>query len=186
MSNKKNRWLFFYIIFISPVNLAASDYMLEIHKSDRLLLIKKDHVIKKTFHIAAGSGGAGNKTRRGDKVTPTGVYKILYFKEDSHFHLFMQINYPNAKDALDGLNNDTIDKYEFGQIINALKRKTLPDQDTALGGSIGIHGIGEETDDRLALHKDENWTKGCIALRNEEIEELRNFVHIGTSVIIFD
>ncbi len=185
MSKLKNRWFFFGLIFISQLSFAG-DYTLEIYKSDRLLLIKKDHLLQKTFHIASGSGGAGDKTRRGDKITPTGVYKILHFKEDSRFHFFMQLNYPNAKDTLDGLKNKTINRDEFSQIIHDLKRKTMPDQNTELGGAIGIHGIGDQTEDRLMLHEDENWTKGCVAIKNEEIEELRNFVHIGTSVIIFD
>jgi len=182
----KNKWFFFGLIIISQVTFAAGDYTLEIYKSDRLLLVKKDHTLQQTFRIATGSGGSGDKIHRGDNKTPIGVYKIMYFKEDSRFHYFMQLNFPNAKDAFDGLKNNTIDQYEFGQIISALKRKMLPDQETDLGGAIGIHGIGEETEDKLALHEDENWTQGCIAMKNKEIEELRHFVHIGTPVIIFN
>ncbi len=186
MFKNKNRWYFLGLIFISQLSFAAGHYTLEVRKSERLLLVKKNHVLHKTFHIASGSGGSGDKIRRGDKTTPVGVYKILYFKEESQFHYFMQLNYPNAKDALDGLKNKTINIDEFRQIIYDLKRKTIPDQETALGGAIGIHGIGDQTEDRLKLHEDENWTKGCIAIKNEDIDELRDFVHIGTSVIIFD
>ncbi len=174
------------MLLVSSHSFAAGSYTVEIHKSDRVMLIKKNHVLRKTYRIASGSGGVGNKTHRGDKKTPTGVYQIMYFKDDSRFHVFMQLNYPNAKDALDGLKHETINKDEFGMMINSLKRNRMPDQDTDLGGAIGIHGIGNETEDRLALHKDENWTKGCIAMRNKEIEELRRFVKIGTTVLIFD
>lgn len=186
MPKNKIIWFFLSLIFMSQPCFAAGKYSIEIYKSDRLLLLKKDLVLKKTFRISSGSGGFGDKTKRGDKMTPIGVYKILNFNEDSRFHFFMQINFPNAKDAFDGLKNDTINKDEFSQIISSLKRKRLPTQNTDLGGSIGIHGIGNETDDRLALHEDENWTKGCVAIKNKEIEELRKFVHIGTSVVIFD
>ena len=88
---------------------------------------------------------------------------------------FMQINYPNAKDALHGLKNKTIDRDTFNQIIYAQQENRAPDQKTDLGGALGIHGIGEETDEKLDLHRDENWTNGCIAMKNEEIEELREF-----------
>ncbi len=191
---KQNRWsfflsfLFFLLLSAFPfqTNLAAGDYTIEIYKSSRLLLLKKDNVLKKTFQIAVGSGGLGDKIRRGDNKTPIGSYRVTFFKENSDFHLFMQLNYPNAKDALHGLKNKIIDRKEFGLIINALKRKVIPNQETDLGGSIGIHGIGEENEEKLALHRDENWTQGCIAMRNDEIDQLRKFVHIGTPVIIFN
>ncbi len=110
----------------------------------------------------------------------------MHFKDDSRFHRFIQLNYPNAQDAVNGLEQGLITRDEFGMIIQSLKRNRLPNQQTPLGGAIGLHGIGEETTDRLALHKDENWTKGCIALKNKEIEELRQMITIGTSVLIFD
>ena len=57
-------------------------------------------------------------------------------------------------------------------------------EDTPLGGAIGIHGIGEENDDRLHVQRWQNWTQGCIALTNREIRELRRFVDVGTRVVI--
>ncbi|MFK8068854.1 MAG: murein L,D-transpeptidase family protein [Gammaproteobacteria bacterium] len=182
----KSFLIFLLLSSVSAFCSAAGSYTVEIHKSDRIMILKKDHLLKKTYHIATGTGGAGTKVKLGDKMTPTGVYRILHFKEDSRFHLFMQLNYPNAKDALLGLQKKTINQDEFSQIISSLKRQTIPNQETELGGAIGIHGIGEQTEDRLILHKDENWTKGCIAIKNEEIEELRTFVKIGTPVVIFD
>lgn len=174
------------LILFSNNSSAAGSYTIEIHKTDRVLLLKKNHILRKTYRISTGSGGVGDKIIRGDKKTPTGVYQIMHFKGTSRFHFFMQLNYPNAQDALNGLNYGTIDRDEFGMIINSLRRNRMPSQNTDLGGAIGIHGIGNETEDRLALHEDENWTKGCIAMKNKEIAELRRFVKIGTSVLIFD
>ena len=59
-----------------------------------------------------------------------------------------------------------------------------PPQNTRLGGAIGIHGIGEETADKLHIHDNLDWTEGCIALRNAEINELRPFLGLGTRVVI--
>lgn len=178
--------LTFFLFFICNVAFAAGHYTIEIHKSERKLLVKKNHILQKTYRIASGSGGSGDKLQRGDKMTPTGVYKILHFKDNSRFHIFMQLNYPNAQDALNGLNNGTINHDEFSGIVSSLQRNRMPNQNTDLGGAIGIHGIGDETSDRLALHADENWTKGCIAMKNKEIVELRKYVRAGTSVLIFD
>lgn len=186
---KRHLGLLFFLCLISNMALAVSghtgDYSLEIYKSDRLLLVKKNNLLQRSYKIAVGSGGRGHKSRDGDNITPVGVYQVVHFKENSRFHLFMQLNYPNSNDALRGLQRSVIQKYEFDRIIQQLKSHKVPDQRTSLGGSIGIHGIGNETKDRLTLHQIENWTQGCIAVTNEEIDELRTFVEIGTRVIIF-
>ncbi|MDZ7736419.1 MAG: L,D-transpeptidase [Gammaproteobacteria bacterium] len=61
----------------------------------------------------------------------------------------------------------------------------MPPQNTALGGYIGIHGIGEVNDEKImTFTQGQNWTAGCIALTNEQISELRQFVSIGTRIVI--
>jgi murein L,D-transpeptidase YafK len=167
------------------ITKASVEYSLEVYKSERLLLLKENNLLKRSYKIAVGSGGEGDKFKTGDNVTPVGVYRIINFKENSRFHFFMQLNYPNTKDALHGLEKTIIQKPEFDRIIQQLKAQKVPDQRTLLGGSIGIHGIGLETRERMTVHQQENWTQGCIALTNEEIEELKAFVKIGTRVIIF-
>lgn len=186
MNHLKIFCILFGLILISQSAYADNGIVLEVYKSKRLMLVKKDNDLKRTFKIATGSGGSGNKKRNGDNITPTGAYRIVNFKDDSRFHYFMQINYPNARDAVNGLKRSQIDRDQYIQMIAHLKRKQVPDQRTMLGGAIGIHGISEEDEEKLKLHQDENWTQGCIAMTNEEIDELRKFVHIGTPIIIFD
>ena len=96
----------------------------------------------------------------------------------------MRLNYPNVKDAFYGLKNKTITRYEFDRIIDSLRRGELPPQNTALGGAIGIHGIGQETEKTLRIHSKVDWTEGCIALTNAEVAELRAYVQVGTEVVI--
>ena len=159
-------------------------YYLEIDKSERLLRVKFADKTYRQYHIASGRGGSGDKQRLGDKRTPEGIYRIAGFNESSQFHLFMRLNYPNVKDAFFGLKNDVISNVEFNRIIESLKFGKLPPQNTALGGAIGLHGVGEETADKLKVHSNLNWTNGCIALTNDEISELRQYVSIGTEVVI--
>ena len=159
-------------------------YYLEIDKSERRLRVRHDDVIYREYAIASGRGGPGEKQRLGDKRTPVGIYRIVGFNEDSKFHLFMRLNYPNVKDAFNGLKNRLISKREFDRIINSLRRGGLPPQNTALGGAIGIHGVGAENAHKLKIHENLNWTEGCVALKNNEISELRNYVSIGTEVVI--
>ena len=171
-------------IFISTPAVFASEYQIDISKSEKILLVKKGEKTVRQFQIALGKGGKGTKQRIGDNKTPIGVYSISDFKSDSKFHYFMQINYPNLIDAWYGYKNNIITAKEFKRIAHALKEKRRPPQDTPLGGYIGIHGLGDTNNERLKIHETFNWTEGCIALTNEEIRTLRQYVSIGTRVTI--
>ncbi|NIQ11059.1 MAG: murein L,D-transpeptidase, partial [Gammaproteobacteria bacterium] len=129
-------------------------------------------------------GGKGGKRRQGDNKTPVGVYRVMNFKKDSKFHFFMQLDYPNPTDGWYGYKDKIINAYDFREIAAAYKNREVPPQDTPLGGYIGIHGLGDMTKKKLKIHNEFNWTEGCIALRNDEISELRNYVTIGTRIII--
>lgn len=142
----------------------GTPYYLEVDKSERLLRVKFAGETYRQYHVAYGRGGSGDKQRLGDKRTPEGIYRISGFNESSQFHFFIRLNYPNVKDAFAGLRNNIISENEFNQIINALKFGKLPPQNTALGGAIGIHGIGLETANKLKIHSNLNWTKGCLGV----------------------
>ncbi|MCZ6893146.1 MAG: L,D-transpeptidase [Gammaproteobacteria bacterium] len=163
---------------------AASSYDIEIKKSQRLLIVREGEEVRKVYRIALGRGGPGNKQRLGDRKTPVGTYRVIGFNDRSKFDFFIRLNYPNVKDAFYGLKSAVISRAEFDRIIGALRRNTLPPQDTSLGGAIGIHGIGPETPEKLRIHENLNWTEGCIALKNEEIRDLRPYIRIGTRVVI--
>lgn len=159
-------------------------YVLEINKSQEELVVKQGGDVIRRYRAATGRGGEGSKRQVGDKKTPVGVYRIVDFKDDSQFHYFMQIDYPNLLDAWYGYKHEIIDAAEFRAITTALKNNKKPPQNTALGGFIGIHGIGDTSDKKLMIHEAQNWTAGCIALKNDEINELQQFVSIGTKVVI--
>ena len=175
--------LVFLLLLIVPL-VHASEYQILISKKNKELVVEKSGEIVKKFHIASGKGGKGTKRRQGDSKTPLGVYRISKFKESSRFHYFIQLDYPNLIDAWYGYKNKTIDAKDFKRIASAYKKREAPPQDTKLGGFIGIHGLGEENDEKLTIHEEINWTEGCIALTNAEINDLRKFVDVGTAVII--
>ena len=174
-----------FSLALSPVVMASGNsYSLEVSKSSQELIVKEGDQVIKRFRISIGRGGDGTKRQRGDNKTPIGTYKILDFKANSRFHFFMLINYPNQVDAWHGYIDNRINAREFKQIIVANRNNQVPPQDTVLGGYIGLHGIGEVTEQKLSIHNKENWTEGCIALTNEDISELRNYVTIGTTIQI--
>ena len=166
--------------------VAPPPYEIEIVKSTRLLHLKRGNQIIRTFNAAFGKGLSGPKRIRGDNKTPVGEYRIVEYITDSKFHFFMQLNYPNTLDAWHGYQDQLITASEYKQIIAAIKQNLLPPQDTALGGQIGIHGIGETTDETLKIHAAVNWTEGCIALTNQDINFLRRYAVPGTRVHIIE
>jgi len=74
-----------------------------------------------------------------------------------------------------------INRDVYYSILDALRDQRLPPQNTPLGGRIGIHGLGHGD---LTVHRQFDWTKGCIALTNPEIERLAHWVQVGTRVVI--
>ena len=157
---------------------------IEIVKSEQRLRLKHGDTVFKEYPIAFGRGDRGSKERLGDKKTPEGIYRIAGVNDSERFYLFLRLNYPNVKDAFYGLKNKIIDRAQFDAIIDALKRGQLPPQNTALGGAIGIHGVGAENAKKLKIHANMNWTEGCIALTNSEVTELSRLVSISTEVVI--
>ncbi|MEQ8234706.1 MAG: L,D-transpeptidase [Gammaproteobacteria bacterium] len=171
-------------LLTGPAGAVTAGFQIEIDKTARLLIVRAGQEVLRTFHVAVGRGGRGDKSMRGDKKTPIGTYRVVGYHDSTRFDTFVRLNYPNVKDAYYGLRNAVISRAEFDDIVTALRAGRTPPQDTALGGAIGIHGIGEETPEKIHIHDNLDWTEGCIALRNAEIHELRPFLTVGTRVVI--
>ena len=180
-------FIFMCAILLSPSASFSTPYVIKVDKSDSTLLVETNRGERiKTFSVATGRGGKGDKKKIGDKKTPVGTYYVTGFNEKSKFDYFIRINYPNLKDAYYGYKSRKINRDEFKNIFNAIRDGKQPPQNTKLGGAIGIHGIGNETQKKLLIHRNIDWTEGCVALRNFEVRELKPFVSIGTKVIISD
>lgn len=174
-------------IFSSPLEGVVPHREVEVLKEARSLRVREAGKTIASFTVATGRGGRGDKARRGDQRTPLGRYHIIDVNEASRFHLFLQLDYPNVKDAFLALRTQLIARPVFDRIIKARQAGDLPPQNTPLGGQIGIHGLGEgETGEKLELHRRMDWTEGCVALTNNEVQRLRSLVSIGTPVTIRD
>lgn len=142
-------------------------------KSRELQVFDQDKLVK-TYTVALGFAPVGDKAKQGDGRTPEGVYRIAVKNPESRFYLSLGLNYPNNKDARQGLSDKIISQVEHDQIVAANNNKKLPPQNTRLGGEIYIHGGGTT----------EDWTWGCAALRDEEIKELFDALPLDTPVLI--
>lgn len=151
-------------------------------KKPRILVRKKDRVLElfdgeklvKRYTMALGLVPEGHKQKQGDYKTPEGRYFICNRNYQSAFHLFLGLSYPNAEDAKAALADERIDAKTAKKLQDADARKRQPDWGTGLGGAVGIHGGGVGQD----------WTWGCIALTDDEVEELWSACPWGTPVEI--
>jgi tetratricopeptide (TPR) repeat protein len=138
----------------------TADRILIEKKERRLTLISKGKVLK-TYKIALGGNPNGPKERQGDNKTPEGTYVIDSRNRDSRYHLSLHISYPNEKD-----------------------RRRAKQRGAPPGGDIMIHGIKNGFAWVGDLHTEVDWTKGCIAVTDEEIEEIDKLAPNGTIVEI--
>ena len=145
-----------------------------VKKSQRKLELFDGEKLIKTYKIALGFAPIGDKEKQGDGKTPEGDFYIFTRNDKSKFHLSLGVSYPNIEDAKRGLEAKLITKTEYNKILQAVKDKKMPPQNTRLGGEIYIHGGGTL----------EDWTRGCAALKNEEIKEVFDAVPVGTQVKI--
>ncbi|MBE0463306.1 MAG: L,D-transpeptidase family protein [Halomonadaceae bacterium] len=128
-------------------------------------------------------GRAGAKTQRvmGDNVTPLGEFRINRFNYESRWHIFLGIDYPTPAHARMALEKGIYSQRDYEAYFDYYRRYGHPPQNTALGGAIGIHGIGSGDPD---IHGRYHWTQGCVAVTNEQIERLAELVDVGTRVVI--
>ncbi|MBL4852488.1 MAG: L,D-transpeptidase [Gammaproteobacteria bacterium] len=149
--------------------------------AEQLFIKRNDFTVKVFGDIAIGRGGAAQLRVRDDGKTPLGDFKIAWIGENSKFHLFFGLNYPNLERAQKAYDEGEISRLIYYRVKDAITLGKVPPQNTKLGGYLGIHGLGNKD---LEIHQQYNWTLGCVALTNKEIEELALWLKIGTRVVI--
>jgi murein L,D-transpeptidase YafK len=166
----------------SPIN--SAELSITVFKTAHQLWLYKDNEAIKRYRIFLGSSPIGDKIKRGDNRTPEGNYRVIEKNADSKFHRFITINYPNVKDADIAYDEGRLTAFQWVDILYASSKGTKPPWNTPLGGFLGIHGIGENEQYKLQLIGDTDWTNGCIALTNREVDELFRLIPLGTLVRI--
>jgi len=142
-----------------PPETVADKILIE--KKDRRLTLLTHGKALKTYRVALGRNPEGKKIEEGDKRTPEGMYVIDRRKEQSRYHRSLHVSYPNQED-----------------LAQAKSRGVSP------GGDIMIHGLPNGIGFVGNFHVKRDWTLGCIAVTNTEIEEIWRAVPDGTVVEI--
>ena len=165
---------------LSPVAVGQTLVIIDTRAQD-LRVVEAGEEVLYLPRIALGRGGTSMQRERGDRTTPLGSFRVAWINEESRFHLFFGLDFPNFDHASRAYDAGELPLDEFLAVTDALRERRLPPQETGLGGSIGIHGVGDADPD---IHRRLNWTRGCVAVTDEEMEALAEYVDIGTRVVI--
>jgi len=138
-------------------------------QADSILILKKDHVMEllsngrviRTYKVALGRGGLAPKQKEGDARTPEGRYIVDSRNASSAYHKALHVSYPNADD-----------------------RKRAAKLGVSPGGAVMIHGLPNGKGWVGGAHRLYDWTLGCIAVTDDEIDEIWTLVPVGTPVEI--
>lgn len=138
-------------------------------RADRVVVLKKERTLQllnqgkviETYKVALGGDPAGPKTRQGDHKTPEGLYVLDSRNAHSQFYKSIHISYPSARDR-----------------AAARKLGVSP------GGDVFVHGLPNGYSAIGAAHRLHDWTDGCIAVTDEEIDEIWRAVPDGTPIEI--
>ena len=143
----------------SPLHVLADSIVVE--KSQHRLSLYRQGTLVRSYLVALGQQPVGDKVRIGDKRTPEGVFRIEARNPESRYHRALRISYPDA--------------------AHRAKARALG---VSPGGDIMIHGLPARQAWVGDAHRDFDWTEGCIAVTNREIDEIWGAVAVGTPIQI--
>lgn len=161
------------IDYLTPVR-AIQNPEIFVYKEKRRLYVMQSNILVRDYPIGLGFHPTGDKEKEGDGRTPEGSFFVCVKKPNSRFQKSLGLSYPDKKHAERAFFAGVITPVEFRDILIAFENRTTPPWNTVLGGQIFIHAGG--------AHKD--WTEGCVALYNSDMEELFQIAAVGTPVSI--
>ncbi|QFT54459.1 murein L,D-transpeptidase family protein [Microbulbifer sp. THAF38] len=149
------------IFMFLTCNAIAEVDLVKVDKSENKLYLLDGEKVVREYHVAFGKNPKGHKQQEGDEKTPEGRYILDYKKEDSSFYRAMHVSYPNQKD-----------------------KDVAEELGVSPGGFIMVHGQRNWLGWFSPITQRFNWTNGCIALTNSEMDEFMDLVKVGTPIEI--
>jgi uncharacterized protein YijF (DUF1287 family) len=156
-----------------------SDLWIKVHKKQRKLHLMQGERVRASYDISLSYNPLGDKVKQGDAATPEGRFYLCEMikqpKKAKYGARSMRLSYPNIEDARRGLEAGLIKYRTYLSIVRAIKHGRMPRQNTPLGGSLRIHGGGNQAD----------WTLGCVGMADEDVKRLWEKVRRGTRVEVY-
>ena len=188
---KQNSFILYLVILligllglsVIPNSVRADNGIwIDVDTSTHTLSVMQGNAIQTVFkNVAIGRYGTTWSKMTKDDKTPLGRFRVGWINEKSRYYRFFGLNYPNLDTAKRALDENRITEETWLSILEAKNMGKTPPQNTPLGGHIGIHGIGRGDQE---IHHEYNWTNGCIALTNEQIDQLGKWIKPGILVNI--
>ena len=170
--NRKGTFLFLSIIYFTNTSFfgstySKSAYYIVIDKSDYELQVFDAEGWMITYPVVFGNDDQGDKLYQGDRKTPEGTFTIINKKIHNKWSRYMGIDYPTR---------------ECVETYNRRVQSGILPPTAKIGGDIGIHGTWPR--EGYAVDQYQNWTLGCISMKNEHVTQLYNLVPVGTRITI--
>lgn len=159
--------LVFVTTSFQNINTDNESYYIVISKKKYELRVYDSKGWLVTFPVVFGSNDIDDKYMEGDRRTPEGTFTIISKRVHEKWDRFLMLDYPNA---------------ESYKKFNDRKARGLIPQNAQIGGGVGIHGTWPH--EGYAIDQYQNWTLGCISMKNQDVEELFRMIPVGTKVTI--
>jgi len=154
---------------VADLLVAQSEVAVVVTKHQRRLELYRRGTLVGAFPVVLGAHPSGAKRYEGDMRTPEGLYRVAAKRAHGRWSYFIELDYPT----------DT-DRSAYDADVAAGRIPRIGGNFPGLGGNLGIHGNDRPRDQ--ASGKD--WTRGCVAMRNEDVAVLYGIVHVGTPVVV--
>lgn len=154
---------------IDSLHLDANTIRFHVDKSERKFHVFVNDSLLKTYPCVLGEKPLGDKFHQGDRKTPEGTFTFRSKRVHNAWHKFIWVDYPNA---------------ESWRRYNERKARGLIPAGKDIGGEIGIHGVPDGYDHWIDAGQD--WTWGCIALRNADVDEIYPYIRPEKTVMVIE
>jgi len=181
MPGRIARTLLLFLALVASAGADDAPWVLVDTARGTVSVMRGDQRVLRLADVSFGRGGVSRYRVRGDERTPLGEFRVMGVRESDRYHRFIGISYPSLEHAEWGREQGLIDEGTYWRIFDAFLEGREPPQHTALGGALGFHGIGAGDP---AVHRGFHWTRGCIALTNDQIESLQRWIAVGTRVVV--
>lgn len=153
----------------SPLaELPSTGLVLVVYKGARTLAVYRDGRFDRRYAVVFGKQPNGRKRYQGDMRTPEGLYRVKSKAHHPRWRQFIAIDYPNSSDI-----------EEYKREIARGRVPAISGENLDIGSGLGIHG----NDRPVEQINGDNWTKGCVAMRNDDVDELASLVPVGTPIL---
>jgi len=151
---------------LDSLSIAGKEVHFLVKKSERIFQVLAKGMVLKEYPCVLGEVPVGDKMMQGDRKTPEGIFRIRSKRVHDRWHAFVWVDYPNAESR-----QRFASRLEDGSIPTSAK----------IGGEIGIHGVPDGMDHWINNGSD--WTFGCIALRNADLDEIYPYIQAEFTTI---